>query len=263
MIWYRKISTEFKVYIVIAILIIGLVGFMIARSGWIQERTFDQDLFNHEVCVLNQSSFNYDDQPRKSVAEVENIHHLIPVRFYNQGHGSGRYGVIDVDGAVVIEDVFVNRITIYGGIIRTTDENNQAMFFDLELNQLPTTQAARAFYDVKSLEDRLREINMNPAWTLKAKSALPKDFVSLIENSIGLELSYLSYYIEPAPFYSIRALSSRFDRVFVALDGNLNKISNEYFLEPLYFEFNGVSVGVRICGKVLINMAGEVIWVYD
>ncbi len=261
--FFRKFTVEMRVYTVLAILFIALIVWMIASSGWLQPKTFDETIFNEQQCLDEKREFDHRTQPRKSLDEVENLDHLIVVKFSNMGDVEDMYGLIDVDGSVVVEPIFDNLTGYFGRIMRTVDEDRNPFFYDLELNELPIRQASRTYYDAKALYDLYREINMNPVFTLKHKSVLSSDFVAKVEQETKLELFYMNYYMEPTPFYSMRMLSSVHERVFVVMDTNLNMIIDEYFVNPIYFEANGIAKVERVCGIAYLNMDGEYIWYVD
>lgn len=258
-----RIKTEYKVYAVLALLLGLLLAWAIIETGWLKPKTFDDNIFNEAACLDEKRIFNHSQAPRKAWKDVEDINNLIVVAFNNMGRGSGKFGVIDVDGSVVIEPIFENRLEIFDGILRTSTIDNQPIFFDLDLNELPIKEASKKFFDKKNKVRLLRNINMNPAFTLKSRSVLDSELVSLIEKEARLELFYLNFYKEPTPFYSLRMLSSKHDKVFVVMDNDLNMISSEYFLEAVYFESNGIAKVERICTTAYLNMEGKYIWYED
>lgn len=261
--YFRKITTEMKVYALVLFAIVLLVAYFIYASGYIKEKTFDDLLFNEQACVRQKRAFNFSSLKRKSLEDVENINYLIPVVFNNMSRGTGLHGVIDVDGSVVVEPTFKNRIEVFGGIIRTLDDQNQAYFYDLENNELPIKEASPLFYAAKREARRFKEVNTNPIFTLISKASLGSAFVDAIESQAKLELYYMSYYKEPQPFYSVRLHSSKHERVFTVFDADLNFINQEYFLDSVYFEENGIARVHRVCGVAYMNMDGEYIFFDD
>jgi hypothetical protein len=51
--------------------------------------------------------------------------------------------------------------------------------------------------------------------------------------------------------------------VFTIFDEDLNFINHEYFLDPVYFEENGIARVNRTCGVAYMNMDGEFIFFDD
>ncbi len=261
--YLRRISTEFKVYIVLALLLFSVVGYAILRSGWLQPRTFDDTLFDQEECLDQKRLFNHSEQPRKEIDDIDDVRMLMVVPFINNNRGNGLFGIIDHDGSVVVEPTFEYFTEVYNGIIRSVDENNVATFYDLELNVLPTRTASREFYDAKRQYRIFKEVNTNPAYTLINRSSLSPSMLQKIEETAQLEMFYLSYYKEPINFYSIRLLSSVHERVFVVFDENLDFIREEYYTQPVYFEENGIAKVQRSCSVAYMNIDGEYIWYVD
>jgi hypothetical protein len=259
----RKFTVEMRVYTVLTLLLAGTIFWLVYSSGWLQPKTFDETIFDEQACLEQKQAFDHRTQPRKAIEDVENLDHLIVVKFNNMGQGDDLFGLIDVDGSVVVEPTFENMTGYYNQIIRVMDADRNPFFYDLELTELPIRQASRAYYDAKALHDLYREINMNPVFTLKHKSVLSSDFVAAVEQEAKLELFYMNYYMEPTPFYSMRMLSSVHERVFIVLDKNLNMIIDEYFVNPVYFEDNGIAKVERVCTIAYLNMDGEYIWYVD
>lgn len=261
--YFRKITVEMRVYAVLTLCLAAIIVWLVYSSGWLQPKTFDESIFDEQACLEQKQAFDHRNQPRKAIEDVENLDHLIVVNFNNMGQGEDLYGLIDVDGSVVVEPTFENPTGYYGQIIRTTDADRNPVFYDLQLNELPIREASRAYYDAKKLSDLYRQINMNPAFTLKHKNVLSSEFVAVVEEEVKLELFYMNFYREPTPFYSMRMLSSVHERVFVALDNDLNMIIDEYFVNPVYFEDNGIAQVERICTIAYLNFDGEYIWYVD
>ncbi len=261
--YFRRMPTEVKVYAVLISLLLAFIAYMVISSGYIQEKTFDGTLFNEEACMDDKRAFNHALQPRKSYDEVEDINKLMVVAFNNMGRGQGLYGVIDIDGSVVVEPTFEFYSEVYDGIIRTVDENKKAIFYDLELNELPVKEASQQFYRAKRLSRIFIETYTNPAYTLMSKSSLSKEVVAHIESLTKLEMFYMSYFKEPDDYYGVRLLSSVHDRVFVVLDKNLDYLVEEYFLQLVNFNENTIAEVTRICTIAYMNMDGEYIWYED
>lgn len=260
--YFRRMSTEVKVYAVLITLFIAFIAYMVLSSGYLQENTFEASLFDEETCMDDKRAFNHAQQPRKSIEDVEDIDKLMVVPFNNMGRGRGLFGVIDIDGSVVVEPTFEFYTQVYDGIIRTVDEDNKATFYDLKLNELPIREASQQFYRAKRLARIFIDTYTNPAYTLMSKSSLSKEVVSHIESLTKLEMFYMSYFKEPDDYYGVRLLSSVHDRVFVVLDKNMDYLIDEYFLQLVHFNENTIAKVNRICTIAYMNMDGEYIW-YD
>ncbi len=261
--YIRKIKLEWKIYAVLLIAVVGVFVWWVLTSGWLQPKTFDETIFDPKDCLIDKNAFDYDAVTRKDIKDVEDVMTLFPVLFEKGNKGNGKYGVIDADGAVVIEPLFDQITGIYGGIMRTIDSNQQITFYDLNLNELEMRAAARDFYEAKRLYDLALQGDVQNLMTLRSRSSLDKDMVNAIEAEVKLEIYYLSFFRLPVPYYTLRMHSSAYDRVFVVLDENLKMLNDDYFMEPIYFGRNGIAKVVRPCAIAYINTQGEYIWFHD
>lgn len=256
--WIRRIKLEYKVYFVLFVLFVGGVLWVVYGSGWIQDRTFDRDIFSVARCELDKKQFDSDLAPRKSVEDVENIERLIPVYFYNEGKGVKGYGLIDSDGSVVVEGIYPERITYYGGYIRMVDDEG-VKFYDVYGQLMDTRSVAPQYYEALRMRNLRNNILMDPAYGLINRRSLSSEFVSAIEGDVGLEIFYVSFFREPNPYYIVRFVHTS-ESVFGVYNGNLEQITQRYYTSGVFFDDTLVAKVESVCGTMYINYQGETVW---
>lgn len=205
-----------------------------------------QDFLDKASCRLEIIHFENTYVPQSS--EIKN-----PAKYLAAKFPSGEYGLIDVEGNVVLSGRF-GPIEYYGGIIR---ENADA-YYDVTGKPLDTRKAAMIFFTAKA--QTRKYISDKFTWFEIGRDVLDNELITALEEEGQFKFLNIVNQVDPLDFNMIEYLSYRHKRVFRLYDKDMNLMSEDYFLDAKNILVNRIVKATNVCGTKFYNENGKLIW---
>lgn len=205
-----------------------------------------RDFLDSSTCVMNMQTFAESMVVEPST--IQNSSLYLAVRFPN-----GKYGLIDVDGHVVLDGRY-GPIEYYGGIIR----ENAYQYYNYKGEILETNKASMIFFTARA--QTMKFINTNLNWFEIGQVSLNVRLAKLLQEEGKLMFLSMLNQIEPLDFYIMVYRSNQYGRVFRLYSKEIKTLAPDYFLNVTDILANRVVLARNVCGTEFFNESGRLIW---
>ncbi|HAM64172.1 MAG: hypothetical protein A2Y20_01195 [Firmicutes bacterium GWF2_51_9] len=204
------------------------------------------DFIDSAACRLE--ILRFDDDRVFETSTVKDPSKYIAAKFPN-----GKYGLIDVNGDVVLDGRY-EKAEYYGGVIRVSSTE----YFNYKGQALDTQKAAMIYFTAKA--QTTKYINANLSWFEIGRGDLDGELVEALDEEGQFKFLFIVNQVKPLDFYVMEYLSYKYGRIYRLYTTEMNPMTEDYFFDAKTILTNRVVKARNICGYKFFNESGELIW---
>lgn len=205
-----------------------------------------KNIFNSIQCNAEIDEFH-----AKNVSTISTI--MDPLQYFAVLFPNSKYGLIDVEGNIVLQGRFSD-IEYYGGIIRT----NSIDYYDFLGNPLDTGNSIIEFNTAKDMTTKL--ISEDLSWLKISRYTLDLTLINKYETEGEFRLYNIIQQKSQFGIYAVEYYTYNYRNVY-RLYNNGELLSEQFSILPPKILANRVVQIESSCGIEYFNESGKLIWI--